>query len=53
MVSGNEVNSIFIQSLDGSDLITGGQFGFEGSIILTVFMITGIIYLDTKFSSSS
>ena len=52
-VSGNEVNSIFIQSLDGSDLITGGQFGFEGSIILTVFMITGIIYLDTKFSSSS
>ena len=52
-VSGNEVNSIFIQSLDGSDLITGGKFGFEGSIILTVFMITGIIYLDRKFSSSS
>ena len=52
-VSGNEVNSIFIQSLDGNDLITGGQFGFEGSIILTVFMITGIIYLDRKFSSSS
>ena len=50
-VSGNEVNSIFIQSLDGSDLITGGQFGFEGSIILTVFMIIGIIYLDRKFSS--
>ena len=52
-VSGNEVNSIFIQNIDGSDLITGGQFGFEGSIILTVFMITCIIYLDKKFSASS
>ena len=52
-VSGNEVNSIFIQSLDGSDLITGGKFGFEGSIILTVFMITGIIYLDRRFSYTS
>ncbi len=51
-VSGNEVNSIFIQRLDGSDLITGGQFGFEGSIILTAFMIIGIIYLDRRFSSA-
>ena len=51
-VSGNEVNSIFIQSLNGSDLITGGQFGFEGSIILTTFMIIGIIYLDRRFSSA-
>ena len=52
-VSGNEVNSLFIQRLDGSDLITGGQFGFEGSIILTTFMIIGIIYLDRRFSSAS
>ena len=51
-VSGNEVNSLFIQRLDGSDLITGGQFGFEGSIILTTFMIIGIIYLDRRFSSA-
>ena len=50
-VSGNDVDSIFIQSLDGSELITGGEFGFEGSIILTVFMIIGIIYLDRRFSS--
>ena len=52
-VSGNVVDSIFIQSLDGNDLITGGQFGFEGSIILTTFMIIGIIYLDRRFSSVS
>ena len=51
-VSGNEVNSLFIQRLDGSDLITGGQFGFEGSIILTIFMVIGIIYLDRRFSSA-
>ena len=48
-VSGNVVDSIFIQSLAGSDLITGGKFGFEGSIILTTFMIIGIIYLDRRF----
>tara|TARA_X000000368_G_C22926026_1_gene665324 strand:+ start:191 stop:1063 length:873 start_codon:yes stop_codon:yes gene_type:complete len=52
-VSGNVVDSIFIQSLAGSDLITGGQFGFEGSIILTTFMIIGIIYLDRRFSPVS
>ena len=52
-VSGNVVDSIFIQSLAGSDLITGGQFGFEGSIILTTFMIIGIIYLDRRFSPIS
>ena len=52
-VSGNEVNSLFIQRIDGSDFITGGQFGFEGSIILTTFMIIGIIYLDRRFSYTS
>ena len=52
-VSGNVVDSIFIQSLAGSDLITGGQFGFEGSIILTTFMIIGIMYLDRRFSPVS
>ena len=51
-VSGNDVDSIFIQSLKGSELITGGEFGFEGSIILTVLMIIGIVYLDRRFSSA-
>ena len=51
-VSGNDVDSIFIQSLNGSELITGGEFGFEGAIILTVLMIIGIVYLDRRFSSS-
>ena len=51
-VSGNDVDSILIQSLNGSELITGGEFGFEGSIILTTFMIIGIIYLDRRYSSA-
>ena len=51
-VSGNDVDSIFIQSLNGSELITGGEFGFEGSIILTVLMIIGIVYIDRRFSSA-
>ena len=51
-VSGNDVDSIFIQSLSGSELISGGEFGFEGSIILTVLMIIGIVYLDRRFSSA-
>ena len=51
-VSGNDVDSIFIQILNGSELITGGEFGFEGSIILTVLMIIGIVYLDRRFSSA-
>ena len=51
-VSGNDVDSMFIQSLNGSELITGGEFGFEGSIILTVLMIIGIVYLDRRFSSA-
>ena len=51
-VSGTDVDSIFIQSLNGSELITGGEFGFEGSIILTVLMIIGSVYLDRRFSSA-
>ena len=51
-VSGNDVDSKFFQSLNGSELITGGEFGFEGAIILTVLMIIGIVYLDRRFSSA-
>ena len=50
-VSGNEVESLFIQRLSGSDIITGGDFGFEGSIILTVLMIAGIVYVHRRYSN--
>ena len=50
-VSGNKVKSLFNQNLIGSDIITGGEFGFEGSILLTFLMIIGIIYLDIRYSA--
>ena len=48
-VSGNKINSLFEQELKGNDILTGGNFGYEGSIILTVFLIAGIYLMDRYF----
>jgi len=48
-VSGNKINSLFEQELKGHDILTGGNFGYEGSIILTVFLIAGIYLMDRYF----
>ena len=48
-VSGNKINSLFEQELKGNDILTGGNFGYEGSIILTVFLIGGIYLTDRYF----
>ncbi len=48
-VSGNKINSLFEQGLSGHDILTGGNFGYEGSIILTVFLIAGIYLMDRYF----
>lgn len=48
-VSGNKINSLFEQDLSGHDILTGGNFGYEGSIILTVFLIAGIYLTDRYF----
>ena len=48
-VSGNKINSLFEQELNGNDILTGGNFGYEGSIILTVFLIAGIYLMDRYF----
>jgi len=48
-VSGNKINSLFEQELNGHDILTGGNFGYEGSIILTVFLIAGIYLMDRYF----
>ena len=45
-VSGTQAASIISQKVSGNELITGGSFGFEGSIILTVLMIVLIIVSD-------
>ena len=52
-VSGNKINSLFEQKLTGHVLFTGGSFGFEGSIILTLFLCISIFLMDKKFQSHS
>ena len=48
-VSGNKINSLFEQKPNGHELLTGGNFGFEGSIILTLFLIMSILFMDRYF----
>lgn len=43
-VSGMDASSIISQKVTGSDIITGGEFGFEGSIILS-FLLFGMIFI--------
>lgn len=45
-VSGLNIESIINHDILGSDLITGGKFGFEGSILLTFLLIGMIIITD-------
>jgi len=45
-VSGMDTVSIINQKVTGSDIITGGEFGFEGSIILTALLFGMIIITD-------
>ena len=48
-VSGQEMKSLISQNISGNDLITGGEFGFEGSLIATVLMIVTIFGLNWFF----
>lgn len=45
-VSGLDFNSVIQHNVVGSDLITGGDFGFEGSIIITVLLTVMIVIAD-------
>ena len=45
-VSGLNIKSIINHDVLGSDLITGGKFGFEGSIIITILLIGMIVIAD-------
>ena len=48
-VSGNKINSLFEQKPNGHELLTGGNFGFEGSIILTFFLMIRMYFMDGYF----
>ena len=43
-VSGLSFQSLLQQELSGSELITGGKFGFEGSIIASAVMVVFILF---------
>lgn len=45
-VSGFELNAFIWQDVQGSAWITGGDFGFEGSLLLTVLMIGAIAGME-------
>jgi hypothetical protein len=49
-VSGMNAASIIKQNVIGSDLLTGGQFGFEGSVILTILLFGMIIITDRIYN---
>lgn len=52
-VSGTETKGIILQDIQGNDLITGGQFGFEGSLIATIAMIVIIFIIHFKYRGKS
>ena len=51
-VSGNEVYSYLDTSETGPDLLTGGPFGLEGSLICTLLLTTYSAYLLNRWSKS-
>ena len=48
-VSGVDVMGAVSQHIQGSDLLTGGKFGFEGSIVATFLMIITIVLLHYRY----
>jgi membrane protease YdiL (CAAX protease family) len=52
-VSGFELDAIISHNMLGHPLITGGNFGFEGSILLTPLMIIAIIFLHKRYNEKT
>lgn len=52
-VSGNEKlgDSVFNLSLNGNEILTGGKFGIEASIIVTIIFGVGIIWQLIKYKN--
>ena len=48
-VSGTKMDSVISQQVSGNALITGGEFGFEGSLLLTVMMIVSTVYIHFTY----
>jgi len=52
-VSGVDVKGAISQNIQGPDLLTGGPFGFEGSVIATFLMIISIVILHYKYQEDN
>jgi membrane protease YdiL (CAAX protease family) len=48
-VSGLQTPSVIGQTLSGSDLLTGGDFGLEGSLLTTVFLVVATVVIHLQF----
>lgn len=51
-VSGINLNSLFEMEINGSTLLTGGPFGFEGSIFSGILCIIALILLHVVYERS-
>jgi membrane protease YdiL (CAAX protease family) len=50
-VSGEKTNSIITQNIQGNEILTGGEFGFEASLLATALMIIAIIVIHLQFKT--
>jgi len=49
-VSGHTTESLFSLNLSGNDLLTGGDFGFEGSLVCTALSVVAIAVIIFYYS---
>jgi len=52
-VSGINTIPIITQNIQGSELLTGGEFGFEASLLATALMIVSIIIIHFQFKEKT
>ena len=51
-VSGEKTASIIVQNIQGNELLTGGEFGFEASVLATFLMIISILIIHFLYRNS-
>ncbi len=52
-VSGEKTASIIIQNIQGNELLTGGEFGFEASLLATALMVLAIVVIHFQFQDKT
>lgn len=52
-VSGTEVNGMYNVKAVGNDLITGGSFGPEGGLVVTLIVLLGLVFLWKFYNKSN